>query len=111
MSYHKSPSRPPEERLARWRLAQDAARLARASILYPEDRTGYETPEQMRAAHEQLLARTLRSYPGAKGDPIAALCMALRQAQSVIAGAQARQAVVVSQIEALAPFPSDEAAP
>ena len=65
----------------------------KAANFYPEDRTGYETPEQMRAAHQDILRSALASYPGANGDPVAALCMALRQAQSVIRGAKARLGV------------------
>lgn len=59
-------------------------------LFYPEERTGYETREEMQAAHQEVLRQALASYPGANGDPIVALCMALRQSQSIIRGAKAR---------------------
>lgn len=57
------------------------------NVFYPEDRTGYETPEAMRDKHEAAAEQAVRSFPGASSEREAIL-MALCQAKSIIAGAK-----------------------
>jgi hypothetical protein len=80
-----------------------AALIASLSVLYPEDRTGYETAEDMRASYLAVQQSALKSYPGANGDLITAMSMMIAQLQSVISGARGRLKANAIQIAALSP--------
>lgn len=84
------------------REAVEEVALHLTSIFYPEERAGYEAAEEMTRAHEDIQARAVRSYPGANGDVVTALSMAVRQHESVISEAKARYERIRQAIAALA---------
>ncbi len=59
------------------------------SVLYPEDRSGYETVEEMRKRHAEERALAVKVYVGAKDDD-EAVAMSHSSALSVIRGARKR---------------------
>ena len=66
-------------------------------IFYPEDRTGYETKEQMIAQHDKVKQAAIKSYPGASSDEQAIL-MALCNYQSIVTGAKLRLTFIENKL-------------
>lgn len=62
------------------------------SIFCPQDRTGYETKEELQKRVEKTALEAMKSFPGANGDKEVALCYMVQQLQSVILGAKQRYA-------------------
>ena len=67
----------------------DALRECMGAVLYPEDRDGYETRDEMLASHAKDRDLAVAAYPLAINAE-EAVAMALRQAKSVINGATKR---------------------
>lgn len=64
------------------------------AIFYPQDRTGYETKENLQKRVENTALEAIKSFPGANGDKEVALCYMVQQLQSVILGAKQRYATL-----------------
>jgi hypothetical protein len=90
------------------RASKVAGAIASRAVLYPVDRPGYETIEDMLASHLAAQQSALRSYPGANGDLLKAMSMMIVQLQSVISGARGRLEANAMQIAFLPYTPPKE---